>query len=310
VRRYLRSALPPRLRTHLAAAVGGLSPRLSFRWLRVTRGPYVRLKKAIVGRYLCFGPVDLLARLRGLGIQTGDTVCLHSSFQAQSGFRGTPSELVEVFLQAIGPAGNLLMVSLPYLSTTRDYLARNVLFDVRRTPSMMGLVSEVFRRRPGVLRSLHPTHPVLAAGPKSGWIVEGHEGSLLPCGPDTPFGKFAALGGKAVFLDARFSESFTFFHYLEDMVNFSQDFPLYADEPVEIPVVDHLGVRRSVRTYVFSQQAIQRRWPELLEVELRRRGAIRETRIGCTRLQVVSAQDAIRCVEDMAMKGRYFYGRG
>ena len=43
------------------------------------------------------------------------------------------------------------------------YLKRPV-FDVRRQPSEMGLLSELFRRRESVRRSLHPTASVCALG--------------------------------------------------------------------------------------------------------------------------------------------------
>ena len=82
-----------------------------------------------------------------------------------------------VFLDVLGPTGNLLMVSLPYRSSSLQYLSTLKCFDVRKTPSMMGLVSAYFRRRAGVLRSLHPTHPVLAThraqGQRSVFVDEG-----------------------------------------------------------------------------------------------------------------------------------------
>ena len=38
-------------------------------------------------------------------------------------------------------------------------------FDAKRTPSEMGLLTELFRRMPGSRRSLHPTHSITAFGP-------------------------------------------------------------------------------------------------------------------------------------------------
>ena len=108
---------------------------------------------------------------------------LHSAFEPFHGFRGTIEELTNALLEAIGPEGNLLMVSLAYGSSSLEYLKNLKLFDVRKTPSMMGLVSEFFRRRPNVLRSLHPTHPMLALGPKAEWIVADHELSEYPLWP-------------------------------------------------------------------------------------------------------------------------------
>ena len=81
---------------------------------------------------------------------------------------------------------------------------------------MMGLVSEYFRRRPDVVRSLHPTHPILVHGPDAEAIVAAHPACLYPCGPDTPFDRLLALDGKVVFFNVEFAV-FTFFHYLEHL---------------------------------------------------------------------------------------------
>src|SRR5881397_1311983 len=42
------------------------------------------------------------------------------------------------------------------------YVQKNPKFDLRRTPSKVGPLTEVFRPLPSVVRSLHPTHPVAA----------------------------------------------------------------------------------------------------------------------------------------------------
>ena len=107
----------------------------------------------------------LLRAIRSLGIAPGDAVMLHSAFEPHHGFRGSIDELIDVFVEAVGPNGHLLMVSLPYRTSSIAYLRSGRRFDVRRTPSMMGMVSEIFRRRPNVRRSVHPTHPILVWGP-------------------------------------------------------------------------------------------------------------------------------------------------
>src|SRR5438094_10151405 len=76
----------------------------------------------------------------------------------------------------------------------------------------MGLITEAFRRRSGVLRSLNPVHPVLALGPEAAKLVADHERQLHSCGKGSPFAKLYDLKAKILFLDAPFSPapSFTF----------------------------------------------------------------------------------------------------
>ncbi|MCI0423985.1 MAG: AAC(3) family N-acetyltransferase [Acidobacteria bacterium] len=245
-------------------------------------------------------------RLQRLGVEAGDTVLLHSSFSFFSGFRGSPGELIEVFLRAVGRDGNLMMVSLPYLSSSFEYLRTLKYFDVRRTISRMGLVSETFRRQKNVVRSLHPTHPILARGSKAEWIVANHEDCLYPCGPGTPFDKLTQLEGKACFFDTPF-DAFTFFHYLEDMVRDRLPFSLYVNEPFDVAVIDSAGKPRTVKTFVFSPEAIQRRRFPVLERELRLRKLIKSSRIGNTRLHLIEVNQAVACTRKMAELGVFFY---
>lgn len=275
-------------------------------WKARLRTAHRSTRRLIVRTFMSYGPERLRDGLGRMGVQPGDSVMLHSAFGPEYGFRGTIDDLTRVFLDAVGPAGNLLMVSLPYRSSSLEYLSHLKSFDVRKTPSMMGLVSEYFRRRAGVLRSLHPTHPVLAFGPDAETIVAGHEDCLYPCGPGTPFEKLADLDGKVIFFNVPFA-TFTFFHYLEHLVSPQMPFPLYTEHPFEVPVVDRCGERRTVATYVFSLDAIRRRRFEVLERELRRRGLIRRARVGNSRIEMIRVRDAIDCTRDMLARGQYFY---
>jgi aminoglycoside 3-N-acetyltransferase len=231
---------------------------------------------------------------------------LHSAFGRHHGFNGSIEQLTDVFIDALGARGHLLMVSLPYRSSTLEYLRRLRVFDVRRTPSMMGLVSEYFRRRPGVQRSLHPTHPVLVHGPDADWYVAGHERALHPCGPGTPFEKLAERDGMVAFFNVPFA-TFTFFHHLEHLVSPHLPFALYTDELFEVPVIDMRGEPGVVKTHAFTREAIKRRRFEILERALRARGAIATVKVGNTRMEAIRVREAIACAHEMQARGRLFY---
>ena len=267
--------------------------------LRQARGRFVRA-------FLAYDKERLAAGLRAVGVRPGDSVMLHSAFQSTNGFRGSVEQLTDVFVDAVGPTGHLLMVSLPYRSSSLEYLNKFRVFDVRKTPSMMGLVSEMFRRRPDVTRSLHPTHPVLVRGPRAEWFVEDHPESRYPCGPGSPFDKLVTMDGKAVFFDVPVA-TYTFFHYLEHMVSAQLPFRLYTADAFEVPVIGRDGQRRIITTHVFAPEAIRRRRFDILEAALRQRGLIQQRRIGVSRIQAVRVNDTIDCVAEMARRGEFFY---
>ena len=270
------------------------------------RGIYFKQKKKYIETFFSYGPEKLKERLHAIGISPGDTILVHSSFSLYSGFKGTPDDLIDVFLRTIGPEGNLLMVSLPYLTSTYKYLQNLKCFDVNKTASRMGLLSELFRRRKDVLRSLHPTHPILARGPKAEWIIAHHEDCLYACGSGSPFEKLLQLKGKVFFFDTPFA-AFTFFHYLEDMVRGRLSFSLYDQKIFAVPVIDAHGKTRIVKTVAFSEDAIKRRRFSVLEKEFWRCGLIKSARIGNTRLLLVKVVDAVSCTEEMMRRGVFFY---
>ncbi len=263
-------------------------------------------RRIMAKAFFSYDARKLKTSLRALGVESGDTVLLHSSFEEHHGFRGTIQQATDVFIDAVAPHGNLLMVSLPYRSSSLAYLSKLTRFDVRKTPSMMGMVSELFRRRDGVLRSLSPSHPMLAFGPDAPWFVADHHLCVHPCGPGSPFEKLVTCNAKAVFYNTSF-DAYTFFHYLEHLVSAQMPFSLYTDTAFQAQVIDHSGAASTVPTYAFAPDAMRRRRFSVLEDELNRRHAIKELRIGNGSMLIVSIRDTVTCVEDMSRRGVYFY---
>src|ERR1700737_1444538 len=79
-----------------------------------------------------FTPNDLQRSLRRLGIESGDIVIVHSSFDAFEGFTGKPSDVISALKEAIGSKGTLLMPTLPFTGTAVEYVKEHPIFDVRR----------------------------------------------------------------------------------------------------------------------------------------------------------------------------------
>lgn len=111
-----------------------------------------KFKYRAVKAALSYSADDLERVLRTLGVADGDAIIMQSAFRAGNGFSGEAPHVIDCILDLIGPRGHLLMVSMPYEDSARQYLSEGKVFDVRRTPSKMGLLSESFRRRQGVLR--------------------------------------------------------------------------------------------------------------------------------------------------------------
>ncbi len=260
----------------------------------------------LVRTFLSYDRIALIAALRRIGIQPGDLIIAHCSFEPWHGFNGCLDEFVAALIAAVGDQGTLAMVSMPYSSSTREYLNKNPVFNVRRTPSAMGLVSEHFRRRHGVCRSLSPTHPVLACGRLARQMTDGHENCVYPCGPGSPFEYLAHNNGKVLFVNATLL-TMTFFHYLEHLVWPSAGIALYEPEPRLAALVDWHDVRREVPVYAYAIDIIQRRRSDIFWKWLLDRQMIHRTRIGATHLTCVDLNDAVTVVQERSRQRQFFY---
>ena len=152
---------------------------------------------------------EMKRALRLMGIVPGDTLLLHSAMTAIGGVEGGADAVIDAFLETIGEEGTLVM------STLTGWFAP---FDAATSPSAVGYLSEVFRRRSGVLRSLHPVHSVCAYGKHAAFITEGHENCKTGCGEGTPYLKIRDLGGKALLLGVDMDRN-TVMHSLEEAID-------------------------------------------------------------------------------------------
>ena len=123
---------------------------------------------------------SLSAELRKLGLQSGDVVCVHVSLKSLGFVIGDARTVIDGLHDAVGVEGTIMMptysgdlsdpaewgyppVPPEWIETIRNETAA---YDPVRTPSRrMGVVPELFRHVPGVLRSPHPQSSFAACSP-------------------------------------------------------------------------------------------------------------------------------------------------
>jgi acyl-coenzyme A synthetase/AMP-(fatty) acid ligase/aminoglycoside N3'-acetyltransferase/acyl carrier protein len=289
-------------------------PYLKQQYLKVKQHPgylslrrqYFKSKNSLTKRFLSYQPFQLEEKLREIGLAEADTVYMHSAFNAFNGFLGGPQQIIDCILNVIGESGNLLMVSMAYTGSTEDYLKAVKAFDVIKTESSMGIITEIFRRKKHVIRSLNPAHPILALGSDAKWIVSDHDKTMYSCGKGSPFQKMLERNAKAFFFDVPFRTT-TFFHYLEDKFRYCSPVQLYYDKPLESTVIDSNGNEITVKTYVFSKEARENRNVHILERELKKRKLSNFHRIGNTKLIVANLTDVVSCAQELVNSGMHFY---
>ncbi len=213
---------------------------------------------------------DMRFSLELMDVRPGDTLLMHSALTAIGPVEGGADAVIDAFLDAIGPEGTLVM------STLTGWFAP---FDAATTPSAVGWISEVFRRRPGVLRSLHPVHSVAAFGKNAEYITRDHDRCETGCGAGTPYLKIAELGGKAVLLGVDMDRN-TAMHSMEEAIDAKY---LHT---MDIPAPTYLEDYRN-RTFTLKKFPPGHRDFLAMTPYLRERDLMVEGMIGAARVKVI-----------------------
>lgn len=102
---------------------------------------------------MSYTKLDLLQDLADMGLTGQETILIHSSMKSIGPVDGGADTVLDALMEFFRP-GLLLLPT----HTWRTINAANPVFDVCTSPCCVGILSELFRQCPGVVRSLHP-HP-------------------------------------------------------------------------------------------------------------------------------------------------------
>lgn len=153
--------------------------------------------------------------LNDLGLTNGDVVLVHSSMKGLGHIDGGPNAVIDALLHAVGPRGTVLF---PTLTGAMADLPENPpKIDLATTPCWTGLIPETARQRPGAVRSLHPTHSVVALGANQERWTAGHELGHSPCDEASPYFHLMEQGGKILLLGGVDHDSNTSLHCIEEI---------------------------------------------------------------------------------------------
>lgn len=148
-------------------------------------------------------------------LSRGDTVLVHTSLRrtlsrySEQGYDIGPLNVLDSFLEALGPGGTLLLPLFNFDFT------KGVPFDIRHTPSQMGALTEAGRLHPDAVRTGHPIYSFAVIGKHANRFKGVNNFSGY--GSESPFMILRELGGKIAVLDLPDQHSMTFYHHIEEM---------------------------------------------------------------------------------------------
>ncbi len=153
---------------------------------------------------------QLLKEIEALGIKPDDTLMVHSSMKSIGEVDGGADTVLGAFIEYMKP-GLLVFPTHTWKLIAND----RIVFHPETDPSCVGVLSNLFLKRPGVKRSLHPFESVGALGTGAEDFISGEECRDTPCAREGCYGKLYDRKAKILFLGCSMSKN-TFLHGVEE----------------------------------------------------------------------------------------------
>ena len=163
-----------------------------------TRGSPLKITKA-----------ELSDALTAVGVEKGECVYVASSIAALSGSPDPEGLALECLLDAVGPAGTLVM------PTGSNAFREHGFFDRELTPSTSGALTERFRVHPGTCRTFAPPFNTVSA-----WGRRAQElcsiQSPTPFGAGSVYDHLVKINARVLLLGCSFHDGVAHMHWLEE----------------------------------------------------------------------------------------------
>lgn len=169
---------------------------------------------------------------------TGD-VMLHTSKVNIGDIEGGTEFLANEIMSKLDLSKQTLLVSaLPYRGAFADYLEKTHVFNVKSSPIAMGSINRYIASMPNAIRSLHPTHSVVALGKNAAYYVNEHSKDLTPFGEHSPYYKLIINDGQVLLFGATLN-NLTCVCAVEDMLGEVYSDYLYSKKLFTVQCIDY-----------------------------------------------------------------------
>ncbi|MBU2699195.1 aminoglycoside 3-N-acetyltransferase [Sporomusaceae bacterium BoRhaA] len=243
--------------------------------------------------------LDVKAALAEIGICAGDVIFVHSDISAFGKMANFDRDmllgsLVDCMSEAVGDTGTLIMPTFSYS------FCKDEVYDLAATKSTVGVLTEFFRKQPGVVRTRHPIFSAAIRGAKQELLLQIDNDSF---GQNSIFGKLRDLKGKIVIFGSSFRSSSTFLHYVEQSFGVSYRYLKTFEGKI------HENGRTHSATATFLVRYLDRVVEldtQRMEKYLLKNGIMRSVKLGEGTILVVNAQELFDAGMEWLEQDRYF----
>ena len=189
---------------------------------------------------------DLKEYLKAMGLTGKETILVHSSMKSIGEVEGRADTVLDALIEYFKD-GLLLLPTHTWKNINED----NPVYDPAVTPSCVGILTNLFLKRDGVIRSLHPTHSMAGIGVSAKEYLAGEEYNNTPCTPGGCYDRLKDCGGKILLIGVG-NERNTYIHSVEEVLpthtwkNINEDNPVYdpAVTPSCVGILTNLFLKR------------------------------------------------------------------
>lgn len=170
---------------------------------------------------------QLKGQLECMGLKGDETILIHSSMKAIGAVDGGADTVLDAWMEYFKD-GLLLLPTHTWKTVNAD----NPVYNPYTTPSCVGLLTNMFMKRDGVIRSLHPTHSMSGYGKNAAEYLAGEEYNNTPCTPGGCYDRLKEVGGKVLLVGVGHERN-TYIHSVEEVLNVPNRL---SDMPMELVI--------------------------------------------------------------------------
>ncbi len=151
--------------------------------------------------------------LHSMGLKGTDVIMVHSSMKSIGEVEGGADTVVDAFMEYFSE-GLFMTPTHTWAQMSKEYN----LFDPETEPACVGIIPNIFMKREGVLRSLHPTHSIAAYGKDAAEYIKGEENCSTPCTIGGCWNRLYESNAKILLLGVTHIRN-TYIHAVEEMLD-------------------------------------------------------------------------------------------
>ena len=170
---------------------------------------------------------QLKDQLESMGLKGDETILIHSSMKAIGAVDGGADTVLDAWMEYFKD-GLLLLPTHTWKTVNAD----NPVYNPYTTPSCVGLLTNMFMKRDGVIRSLLPTHSLSGYGNNAAEYQAGEEYNNTPCTPGGCYDRLKEVGGKVLLVGVGHERN-TYIHSVEEVLNVPNRL---SDMPMELVI--------------------------------------------------------------------------